>query len=107
MIFAFLKGDLPRDLPPDGAGDLPLAAVHHAGRAEPGRSAPAAPGAVSHLPAEAAARRGLQTRGTLPGERQTHRQRGQSGQESGSPQTTELNVLQQRVKCRRSWCNVL
>ena len=54
---------------PDGAGDLPLAAVHHAGRAEPGRSPAAAPGAVSHLPSETAARRGLQTHRALQGER--------------------------------------
>lgn len=71
-FFAFLKGDLSRDLPPDGAGDLPLAAVHHAGRAEPGRSPAAASGAVSHLPSEAAARRGLQTHRALQGERQSH-----------------------------------
>ncbi|XP_055565890.1 archaemetzincin-1 isoform X2 [Falco cherrug] len=56
------QGDLPRDLPPDGAGDLPLAAVHHAGRAEPGRSPAAASGAMSHLPSETAACCGLQTR---------------------------------------------
>uniref|UniRef100_A0A8C5UE48 Archaelysin family metallopeptidase 1 n=1 Tax=Malurus cyaneus samueli TaxID=2593467 RepID=A0A8C5UE48_9PASS len=59
------QGDLPRDLPPDGAGDVPLAAVHHAGRPEPGRGAAAAPGAVPHLPAQAAARRGLQTHRAL------------------------------------------
>lgn len=70
-MFAFPKGDLSRDLPPDGAGDLPLAAVHHAGRPQPGRSPAAAPGAVSHLPSEAAARRGLQAGRALPGERQT------------------------------------
>lgn len=97
VIFAFLKGDLPRDLPPDGAGDLPLAAVRHAGCTEPGRSPSTAPGAVSHLPSEAAAHRGLQTGRALQGERQTHQpfleQRGHSREQSGSPQTTVLSVL--------------
>lgn len=36
LISVFPTGDLSRDLPPDGPGDVPLAAVHHAGRAEPG-----------------------------------------------------------------------
>lgn len=83
-MFAFPKGDLSRDLPPDGAGDLPLAAVHHAGRPEPGRGPPAAPGAVSHLPSEAAARRGLQAGGALPGERQTHQPFLEQGDRAGS-----------------------
>ena len=84
MIFAFLKGDLSRDLPPDGAGDLPLAAVHHAGRAEPGRSPAAASGAVSHLPSEAAAHRGFQTRRALQGERQIRQPFPEQGDIAGS-----------------------
>lgn len=73
MIFAFLTGDLPRDLPPDGPGDVPLAAVHHAGRAEPGRGPAAAAGALPHLPPQAAVRRGLQAGRALQGEWQSPR----------------------------------
>nr|XP_008515968.1 PREDICTED: archaemetzincin-1 isoform X2 [Equus przewalskii] len=58
-------GRVPRALPPSGPGALPLAALPHAGGAQPGRGAAAAPGPLPHLPAEAAARPGLQARGEV------------------------------------------
>lgn len=62
------SGRVPRALPPSGPGALPLAALPHAGGAQPGRGAAAAPGPLPHLPAEAAARPGLQARGEVQGE---------------------------------------
>ncbi|XP_008050404.1 archaemetzincin-1 isoform X2 [Carlito syrichta] len=59
-------GHMPRALPPPGPGELPLAPLPHAGRAQPGRGPAAAPGPVSHLSAEAAARPGLQARREVP-----------------------------------------
>ncbi|XP_045669343.1 archaemetzincin-1 [Ursus americanus] len=53
-------GHVPRALPPPGPGELSLAALPHAGGAQPGRGPAAAPGPLSHLPAEAAAPAGLQ-----------------------------------------------
>ncbi|XP_044903291.1 archaemetzincin-1 isoform X3 [Felis catus] len=53
-------GHLPRALSPAGPGELPLAGLHHAGGAQPGGGPAAAPGPLSHMSAEAAARPGLQ-----------------------------------------------
>ncbi|XP_019493036.1 PREDICTED: archaemetzincin-1 isoform X2 [Hipposideros armiger] len=58
-------GNVPRALPPAGPGELPLAALPHAGGAQPGRGPATAPGPVSHLPEEAAARPGLQAGGEV------------------------------------------
>uniref|UniRef100_A0A8C7AFB7 Archaelysin family metallopeptidase 1 n=1 Tax=Neovison vison TaxID=452646 RepID=A0A8C7AFB7_NEOVI len=55
-------GHMSRALPSPGAGELPLAALPHAGGAQPGRGPAAAPGPLSHLSAEAAARPRLQAR---------------------------------------------
>nr|XP_035957621.1 archaemetzincin-1 isoform X11 [Halichoerus grypus] len=62
-----LQGHVPRALPPPGPGELSLAALPHAGGAQPGRGPAAAPGPLSHLPAEAAARPGLQARREVQG----------------------------------------
>uniref|UniRef100_A0A8C5ULK9 Archaelysin family metallopeptidase 1 n=1 Tax=Microcebus murinus TaxID=30608 RepID=A0A8C5ULK9_MICMU len=53
-------GHVPRTLPPTWPGELPLAPLPYAGCAQPGRGAAAAAGPLPHLPAEAAARPGLQ-----------------------------------------------
>lgn len=61
-------GHVPRALPPPGPGELSLAALPHAGGAQPGRGPAAAPGPLSHLPAEAAAPAGLQACREVQGE---------------------------------------
>ncbi|XP_012351988.1 archaemetzincin-1 isoform X2 [Nomascus leucogenys] len=59
-------GHVPRALPPSGPGELPLAPLPHAGCAQPGGGPAAAPGPLSHLPAEAAARPRLQAHREVP-----------------------------------------